>query len=142
MELKNKRGQLLVNRNFQLSIIFWIFLLGLMIEIIFYTANLYFFTKLHNEATSAGLAPDNIFFQYLEAQKLFMNKVFLISTLLSALIISWGGLYLSHKIAGPLYKLTKHLRSSSLSTIEPVHFRKGDYFPEIQDAFNELIKKK
>jgi hypothetical protein len=70
-----------------------------------------------------------------------MNQIFLATSIITFLTIAVGGLVLSHKVAGPLYRLTQHLKRSSPENIKPVQFRKGDYFPEIQDAFNEFIKR-
>ncbi len=142
MKKINNRKTILINKPFQLSILAWFSLLGLLIALIFYSANLYFFKSMHDEAVLAGLAADNVFFQYLEAQKVFMNKVFFISTFISSLVIIWGGLYLSHRVAGPLLRLTAHLKTFSFADMKPLKFRKGDYFPEIQDAYNEFIQKK
>ena len=142
MKKINLRKVILINRNFQLSLLFKISLMGVLIEGIFYSANFYFFKKMEDQAIQAGLNPDNIFFQYLDTQKVLMNKVFLISTILTIVVIVWGGLYLSHKVAGPLYRLTQHMKNFNINNIEPVKFRKGDYFPEIEETFNEFIKRK
>ena len=142
MKKINLRKVILINRNFQLSLLFKISLMGVLIEGIFYSANFYFFKKMEDQAIQAGLNPDYIFFQYLDTQKVLMNKVFLISTILTIVVIVWGGLYLSHKVAGPLYRLTQHMKNFNINNIEPVKFRKGDYFPEIEETFNEFIKRK
>ena len=142
MKKINLRKVILINRNFQLSLLFKISLMGVLIEGIFYSANFYFFKKMEDQAIQAGLNPDNIFFQYLDTQKVLMNKVFLISTILTIVVIVWGGLYLSHKVAGPLYRLTQHMKNFNINNIEPVKFRQGDYFPEIEETFNEFINRK
>ena len=138
----NLRKTILINKRFQFSILTKIALIGLLIEVIFYSSNIYFFRQLENQAMLAGLAPDNVFFQFLNAQKEMMNKIFVVSTLLSLSLIFFGGFYISHRIAGPLYRLTQHLKTYNYNNIKPVKFRKGDYFPEIQEAFNEFIERK
>lgn len=138
----NVRKKILINATFQYAILLKIAILGISIATIFYFANIYFFKQMYNEAVAAGLPPDNIFFKYLSNQKSFMNKVFLASALMTTVTIFWAGLYLSHRIAGPLYRLTKHLNQFNVSNVEPIRFRKGDYFPEIQEAFNNFIKRK
>jgi hypothetical protein len=46
-------------------------------------------------------------------------------------------IFFSHRIAGPLYKLKKHLSEiRNNSSPEPLFFRKGDYFLEIADDIN------
>lgn len=49
-------------------------------------------------------------------------------------------IFFSHKIAGPMYKLQKFLRSKK-DGIESgkLFFRKGDYFQEVADDFNDVF---
>ena len=48
--------------------------------------------------------------------------------------------FFSHKIAGPLYKLQKHLRLLREGEHPgKLFFRKGDYFPELADDINETF---
>ena len=100
-----------------------------------------FFKTLTNEAQAAGLSPDHVFYTYLEEQKINMNQIFIITSIVTFVTIIAGGLFLSHKVAGPLYRLTEHLKNSNFQEIKPVQFRKGDYFPEVEEAFNEFIKR-
>lgn len=50
-------------------------------------------------------------------------------------------IFFSHRIAGPLYKLQKHLRAirEGLSPGK-LFFRKGDYFQEIADDLNDTVE--
>lgn len=49
--------------------------------------------------------------------------------------------FFSHKIAGPLYKLNLYLKKiANNESIDRIRFRKGDYFPELADSFNEAVK--
>lgn len=138
----NKRKVLLINKRFQLSMLSWFFLLAIGLIALFYTANWYFFQNLTKLAQEAGLPSDHVFFQFIEGQKIIMNRIYIITSSLSIVVITVGGLVLSHKIAGPLYRLTRHLEKNSMENVTPVKFRTGDYFQEIQHAFNEFIKKK
>lgn len=119
----------------------WFSLLAVILVGVFYTAIWYFFVNFKNEAAAAGLPPEHVFFKFLAQQQSFMNGVFLISAIFAVIIVCGGGLFLSHKVAGPLYRLTQHLKNSNKASGIPVKFRNGDYFMEIQDAFNEFIKK-
>jgi hypothetical protein len=48
--------------------------------------------------------------------------------------------FFSHKIAGPLYKLQKHLKLiRENSAPNKLFFRKGDYFQELADDINETF---
>ena len=135
------RKVILINKAFQLSILGWFSLLSVILISIFYTSVWYFFNNLKNEATSVGLPADHIFFDFINAQKTNMDSVFIITSIFALIFILIGGLVISHKVAGPIYRLTKHLKNHNKNNIVPVKFRKGDYFPEIEEAFNEFLKK-
>jgi hypothetical protein len=137
--IHNLRKIVLINIRFQLSLVFKIAILMLIIDFIFYGANLYFFNHIRDQAMLAGLSSENSFYKYIYAQKAYMDQVFFISALISTVTAIWGGLYISHRVAGPLHRLVNHLRTSTMSNVEPVQFRKNDYFPEVQAAFNEFI---
>jgi signal transduction histidine kinase len=49
-------------------------------------------------------------------------------------------LFMSHKIAGPMYKLKNHITNlRSGRKYDHLFFRKGDNFPEIADEFNQFV---
>ena len=136
------RKVLLINKPFQYSILGWFFLLSLFLIAIFYGSIWYFFNHLTAEAVAVGIPPGHVFYRFVDDQKNFMNKIFIFSSTLSFVTISLGGLFLSNKVAGPLYRLTKYLQDNKIENAHNLLFRKGDYFLELQDAFNEFIKRK
>lgn len=135
------RKVILINKPFQYSILAWFSFLSIILISIFYSTIWYFFSNLKKEAISVGLPPEHIFFTFINEQKATMDNVFIISSIVALVVILVGGLVLSHKVAGPLYRLTKHLQGHDRNNIPPVKFRKGDYFPEIEKAFNDFLKK-
>ncbi len=89
-----------------------------------------------------GIPNDHIFFRFIDDQNYKMNFILLISSFIVFLISLIGALILSHRVAGPVYRLKMHLDSSVLTgEKKEVTFRKGDFFMELQDAFNEYIKR-
>lgn len=49
-------------------------------------------------------------------------------------------IFISHKIAGPMYKLKTYLNNiKDGGEITPIYFRKGDYFTELADDVNEFV---
>ena len=135
------RKVILINKPFQYSILAWFSFLSIILISIFYSTIWYFFNNLKKEALSVGLPPEHIFFTFINEQKAIMDNVFIVSSIVALIVILVGGLVLSHKVAGPLYRLTKHLQGHNRGNITPVKFRKGDYFPEIEEAFNDFLKK-
>ena len=141
LKMKNNRKIFLINKKFQLSILGWFSLLTLILITVFYSAVWYFFYNFKQQAVQAGLPTNHIFFVFLKNQQLLMDKVFIASSLVAIIVLFIGGLFLSHKVAGPLYRLTQHLKHHSKSDVTPLKFRKGDYFIEIEESFNEFINK-
>ena len=141
--MKNSKARkvILINKPFQYSILGWFSFFSIVLISIFYTSVWYFFYNLKNEAASVGIPADHIFFTFINEQKSNMESVFIITSIFALIFILFGGLVISHKVAGPIYRLTKHLRNHDKNNIVPVTFRKKDYFPELEEAFNEFIEK-
>jgi len=52
-----------------------------------------------------------------------------------------GGLFLSHRVAGPIYRLRMTLKQIAIEKKPAtVRFRKGDYTHELADDFNEAMR--
>ena len=137
-----RRKVLLINPRFQLSIIGWFSFLSILLIVCFYISNWFFFYNFYQKAQAAGLPPEHVLFQFLDQQKIFMNKIFAISSAIALITLFFGGAWISHRIAGPLDRLTKHLNKSSQDDVKPVDFRSGDYFMEVKDAFNAYLLRK
>ncbi|MBP9682840.1 MAG: hypothetical protein KBD76_15675 [Bacteriovorax sp.] len=98
------RKIILINKSFQLSIMGWFALLSIALVTVFYISVWSFFNSFIREATAAGLPPEHVFFTFMAEQQSVMNKTFILASLVSTFIIFVGGLFLSHKVAGPLYR--------------------------------------
>lgn len=85
--------------------------------------------------------PYFVFYNEFQDKTLFVFGISLILNFFFAFII---GLVLSHRIAGPLVKLRKHLVkiADPNEKDHPVYFRDGDFFKEIADAYNLRFKPK
>lgn len=141
MEKTYSRKKYLINPRFQLLVVFWCLCLFLSILTIFAAANWYFFEELHSVARTAGISEEHVFFEFVNEQKAIMLKLFIAASFFSFWVIFSGGIYLSHRIAGPLYRLTQHLLNAGPLDLEKVKFRKGDYFKELEDAYNKFVEK-
>lgn len=50
-------------------------------------------------------------------------------------------IFISHKIAGPMYKLKTYLTNiKNGGEISPLYFRKGDYFADLADDVNDYVQ--
>jgi hypothetical protein len=109
---------------------------------IIYLANDYFFHSYIQKGQALNLPPDHPFFLMIHEQKKFMTKVFIaVATSISTIACLWG-LFYSHKIAGPLYRLQRYFtlaahESSPLKS--KIYFRDNDFFQEVPDSINLYI---
>lgn len=140
----NLRKKWIINKKFQYNFVslsllpiaaslltFWV-----SVEILFY----FMIQKGHE----MNLPATHAYYELLNSQK----HQFFISTLCAGLIISlifgsWA-IVMSHKIAGPLYRLSEFLKKANRETLKeepPLKFRDADYFKEIADEVNEFLKR-
>ena len=97
----------------------------------FYAADAYFFWKFHQLGQGLGLPSNHVFFQFLDEQHATKNIYYGVAAGVSVSFLTIWGLLLSHRVAGPLYRLSKHLNSVAHGeTFSDVRFRKGDFFPK------------
>jgi nitrogen fixation/metabolism regulation signal transduction histidine kinase len=70
-----------------------------------------------------------------------MEIVFIVTAIIVAIFIIAYGVFLSHRVAGPLYRMNRYLEENT-GKVNPgeLRFRKGDYFPELAENFNNYIK--
>src|SRR5262245_21870498 len=107
----SRRKVVLINPKFQLSIIGYFLALSTVSIAAFYAANLWFFHKFVLMGRNLNLPPDHVFYQFIHAQQAQMNLIFLGVSVAVVLFLVVGGLIMSHKVAGPIYRLCQHLKA-------------------------------
>jgi len=141
--LKDRRKKILINPKFQIKFVgFFItfFLLNFLITV---GVIIFSFNKFSEMGSTLNLAPDSVFFEFLRNQQHELLLLILISTLISTLVAFIGGLYLSHKVAGPIFNICTQLEDSKgKKTIPILEVRKDDFFQELPESINEFILKK
>ena len=109
---------------------------------VFYGCVFYFFYHFRQVGLNVGLTEQHVFFTFLSDLQSTMNLIFIVVSLISVVVLLGFGIVISHRIAGPLYRLNMHMASvTETKNLKPVKFRKGDYFLEIQDSFNKMVEK-
>jgi nitrogen fixation/metabolism regulation signal transduction histidine kinase len=104
---------------------------------VFYGANWYFFEKFWEQGVALGLPQDHVFFEFLRDQRREMFYIFLATACVAFAAVCSLGLMLSHRVAGPLYRLQKHILDVAEGrTDDNVKFRQKDYFQEVASAYN------
>jgi nitrogen fixation/metabolism regulation signal transduction histidine kinase len=71
----------------------------------------------------------------------FLYGFYFIFILAYFVLILALGLILTNRIAGPLYRMKKHLEAVGRGeTLSDISFRKNDYFGEVLAPYNQVIK--
>lgn len=111
----------------------------MMCSIVFIGSLIYPFTIYELYEKIIAMQPQN-------AMELESNRSYLLM-LLASMEFAFLGIvfviciFLSHKIAGPMYKLQNHLKNlRETGDVHPVFFRNGDNFHEIADEVNHLVE--
>lgn len=127
--MANQRKTYIINPKFQYKFSFTIcsliFIGSLIYPITIYDLFEYIISLNPGTATKHAAHRNNLIQYLVIMQMAFIGLVFIFC------------LFISHKIAGPLYKLTQYLRTVRESG-ELIHlkFRDGDNFPEVADEVN------
>lgn len=137
-----KRRQYLVNPGFQLRFMAYVGCAVLFGFAIIYVANFWYFGIMVDQGKELGLNPDHVYFDFIEQQRVLLNQAFFGVTFGVFSLLMVAGLFLSHKIAGPVYRVQKYTQELIASGVAPyrVSLRKGDFFPELADIVNDLVE--
>ncbi len=136
-----KRTNFLVMPGFQIRFMMYIIIFALFGIFVLYATNHLYFQRLITEGQQLGLASDHIYFEFVNQQREVLNTTFMLvaGVVFGALILV--GLVLSHKIAGPIYRIQLHLQEvrEKGEASRPLSFRDGDFFPEVAELVEELV---
>ena len=136
------RKRYLINPRFQMSFLVFSSIVSILGMSVFFLSIKYFFWSFHQLGEKYGIPADHIFFKFIDDQSAKMNVLFLLTAIIVLIISLVGAVMLSHRVAGPIYRMTQHFNSiKSKADMKEVKFRKGDFFIELQNAFNHFIKK-
>ncbi len=107
---------------------------------VFYCAKVFFFHEVRIYLGSLGFQPDHTLFDFLTRQSRAMDFIFVGAAVVESAFLAWIGLKLSHRVAGPLYRLKQEmLRTAHGGEVTRLKFRDGDYFNDVADAYNEQM---
>lgn len=138
--MRNRRiANFFINPRFQWSFIRQNLWLAIFVNVIVYGANFWFFEIFERKGLELGLPTDHVFFRFIVSQRQTMNQIFMAAALVVFLLIVVQGMRFSHRIAGPLYRLKQDMLAiSATGKFRQIRFRKGDYFQELPEGFNQL----
>ena len=128
--------------NFQLTLIFWNILIAFLIFIVVLFQIASGMHDLSMMGTNAGFPPNHPYFMFVRE----MSGNFYIHITIAFFVgmaVSWlMTLYVSHKVAGPLYRMKSYFEKiSGGDEVKDISFRKGDYLTEFAGVINGALKK-
>ena len=139
--MKNRRIKSIFRRTrFLISTRFQVRYVGLILLMIFFTAAVCSYTVYYNGMIGLVEKLSNVYPQgRLIATINMVNYRILMNMLLLTPLVALVGLYLSHKIAGPIYRMEKHLSEMSSGNFS-LHLvlRQGDELVSMADKLNNL----
>src|SRR4051812_16040070 len=100
-----KRNRYLIDPKFQLGFMKKAITAALAVIFVLFAANWYFFWKFRTLGLALQLPPEHVYFQFIQRQMTMMGVIFLVTALVVLLVIVMGGLILSNRIAGPIYRI-------------------------------------
>jgi len=130
-----KRTKYFVNKQFQGTFIGFNLILTTALIILLFLENKLLINRIfHTVNMDGGLDPHSV--------SKYITVLFLGTTITFFCLMWAGGLILSNRVAGPLFRLKKHMRDTiDGAESRPVKFREGDYFQDIAETYNELLEK-
>lgn len=137
-----REKKFLINNDFQIQFMVSLLLISICSMSVIYLANDYFFHSYMQRGEALNLPPDHPFFLMIHEQKKFMTNVFIVVALSISGIAGLWGLFYSHKIAGPLYRLQRYFTQAAVDSAplkQKIYFRDDDFFQEIPESINKYI---
>jgi nitrogen fixation/metabolism regulation signal transduction histidine kinase len=141
-ETKYKRRKYIINPKFQYFMLGFALFQSLITSAVLFALNYHFFHKFKIMGQQANIPENHIYFQFLNEQQAYFGKAIFVVYGVIGIFLLTTVTVLSHRVAGPLYRLTKHMKDiSEGKELNDVHFRTNDFFPELADTFNRMSSK-
>lgn len=141
--MKNKRNfkNFFIYKTFQKKIIFFILMSNIASIAIFYGAITHFFYRFITKGQELGIPKNHIFYRFINQLSNEMDIIFGVMAVIILISVITASYIISHKMAGPFYRLKKELKYMAESkTINKIKFRKNDDVVEIEKYFNQVVE--
>lgn len=135
-----KRKVYLINKSFQVKFLLYSVFISFITITIFYLMIYSFYEYGRQLGLEMGFPQGHIWFRFIEERQTDMISFFVVTAIIVFLFIVISGIWYSHKIAGPIYRINSQLKTISLDKIvDKVSFRKGDFFKELAVSYNKRL---
>lgn len=141
---KKFRKQWVVLPDFQYHFMNRLFAIFVLVICLFGTQALWYFYEIQQIGVAAGLEEGHIYYQFINSVILKYTLSFTITIILCSLVFYAFGLYMSNKIAGPIFSLNlslkKRLEGKDLDPT-PIKIRSDDYFQDLAQNIRLNLEK-
>lgn len=133
------RQKYLINKKLQMSYSWVLIMVGGLL-ILTFGSSLWYINKIHLDLFHKIVGEDALPKSYISSiQNQFLIGIPIALVAISCLLLVLG-IYISHRIAGPLYRITKNLNLIGIENqIDTIQIRKRDQLKEMADAFNHMV---
>lgn len=135
------RRKFLINTGFQFPFIFRMVVINLLTMGVLFVGLYLIFYRFNFLANEMGLESGHRFYEFVREQFMMIGALFFGAAISSTVVLAVYGVFLSHRIAGPLENLK--IRFKKLSDTAPedckTRFRKDDFFHDLADAYNDHL---
>lgn len=138
--MKRHIKHILIEPKFQLKFLSYFVGLFVITTATLYSTTFLFFWRLKTKALAVGIPENHVFFTFLKNQKHDLDMLFIALAVLNLFLLLFFGFKISHRVAGPFFKMKRHL-SSLNSNSNDFRLRKTDFFKEIEPIIDNLRNK-
>ncbi|MBU4377344.1 MAG: methyl-accepting chemotaxis protein [Candidatus Omnitrophica bacterium] len=133
------RRKYLINKEIQLSYS-WLLIVCVGLVILVFGLSLWYINKVHLDLFHQIVGEDALPKAYIDSiQNQFLIGIPITIVLVSLLLFGLG-IYSSHKVAGPMYRIAKNMNLIGVENhIDTVQIRKRDQLRGLADAFNHMV---
>lgn len=137
-----KRRILLIDPKFQFSFMKHSFFMTVLVLGIVYFFKIYIMWQIKDAAYQTGIPHNHEFISMLDERSFVIDVTFsLVAIYVLGLITAWG-LWLSHRVAGPVYRIRNEIKKIvEGEPLNRISIRDHDYFHDLKDSINLLIER-
>ncbi len=131
---------ILILPDLQLSLLGYFVTLFAITTLSLYSTTYLFFHRLVQKGLSVGIPQGHIFYRFLQDQKSDLDWLFVGLAIFNLALLLGVGFIISHRVAGPIFKLKQYLSGIDQET-ELFALRKKDYLKDLEPVVNSLKEK-
>ena len=136
-----KITNILINPKFQFKLLSYFIGLFLISTTSLYLTTYLFFYRLKEKALNVGIPDGHVFFNFIKNQQHDLDTLFIGLAIFNFFLLIGVGFIISHRIAGPIYKLKKQLSVISEDS-NVFKLRQSDFFQELEPLVKALKEKR